>query len=83
MSVLARSVCRSSCHITRVDLPSVTASEPGVPPLPLDRHTLHTSEAEREAMIELHRVADSFRRKAVSAMAGRLTRHRPTLPPEA
>ena len=40
------------------------------------QHVLHVSEAEREAMIEPHRVADDFRGKPVSAVAG----HAVTLP---
>ena len=40
------------------------------------QHVLHVSEAEREAMIEPHRVADDFRGKPVSAVAG----HAATLP---
>ena len=43
---------------------------------PADQHVLHVSEAEREAMIEPHRVADNFRGKPVSAVAG----HAVTLP---
>ena len=37
---------------------------------PAGQHVLHVSEAEREAMIEPHHVADDCRGKAVSAVAG-------------
>ena len=43
---------------------------------PAGQQVLHVSEAEREAMIEPHRVADDFRGKPVSAAAG----HAVTLP---
>ena len=38
---------------------------------PAGQQVLHVSEAEREAMIEPHRVADDFRGKLVSALGMR------------
>ena len=39
------------------------------------------SEAQAESVIERDGVTDDFRRESVSAVAGRLAHHTPTLPP--
>ena len=41
------------------------------------------SEAQAEAVVEPDGVTDDFRRKSVSAIAGRVAAHRRTLPPVA
>jgi len=46
----------------------------------LREQIFHITEAQAEAVIEPDRVADDLGLEAVSAVAGRLARHRPTLP---